>query len=194
MTDFSAHLADAPGIVEECLALLGDVLRRVFEVAYHAADRIEIPYVVIGDNITAPLIGPARFRKYCVPYYLLAADIMAERGVPLFVHMDGDLKPLWDAIGESGVKGLDSFSPPPDNDTSVAQAVAMWPEMRLLLNFPSSVHIAGPKTIYQRACTILEEGGHTGRLQIQVSENTPPDAWRTSYPQIVRAIADFGKP
>ena len=120
--------------------------------------------------------------------------MLAEWEIPVFVHMDGDLKPLWNAIGASGVRGLDSFSPPPDNDTRPADAVALWPEMRLWLNFPSSVHLAEPEAIYQRALQILEEAGHTGRLQIQVSENVPPGVWRRSYPAIVRAIAEYGRP
>jgi hypothetical protein len=41
---------------------------------------------------------------------------------------------------------------------------------------------------------ILAAAGHTGRLQIQVSENVPPDVWQTSFPIIVDAIAAFGKP
>ena len=114
--------------------------------------------------------------------------------MPLFVHMDGDLKPLWGAIGETGIAGIDSLSPPPDNDTSVADAFSMWPDFRLLVNFPSSVHLADSQTIYEQAWRLLEEGGHTGRLQIQVSEDAPPGVWRTSFPEIVRAIDDFGKP
>jgi hypothetical protein len=38
----------------------------------------------------------------------------------------------------------------------------------------------------------LEEGGRSGRLQIQISENMPPDAWRKSCPAIVRAIGENG--
>ena len=70
----------------------------------------------------------------------------------------------------------------------------MWPEMRIGVNFPSSVHLAEPEAVYSRAMTILEEGGRTGRLQIQISENVPPEVWRRSFPEIVRAIDDFGPP
>jgi len=114
--------------------------------------------------------------------------------IPIFVHMDGDLKPLWQAIGESPVRGLDSMSPPPDNDTSVAAATAMWPEMRLMVNFPSSVHLAKPEVIRATAERLLAEGGSTGRLQIQISENVPPGRWKVSYPEIVKAIEAFGRP
>ena len=188
--DLSLYLADAPELVAECLELLGGITRRIAEAAWRAADQVHIPYVVFGDNITAPLIGEERFHTHCVTYYRDVSAMMADKGVPLFVHMDGDLKPIWTAIADSGVHGIDSLSPPPDNDTSVADALEMWPDMRLLVNFPSSVHLAAPEAVYRQACTILAAGADTGRLQIQISENTPPGAWRTSYPAIVRAIQD----
>jgi hypothetical protein len=63
--------------------------------------------------------------------------------------------------------------------------------MRILVNFPSSVHVADEQTIYETATEILEQAGNDGSLQIQISENPPPGAWRKSYPQIVNAIGDF---
>lgn len=90
--------------------------------------------------------------------------------------------------------GLDSLSPPPDNDTSVADAVRLWPEMRIFLNFPSSVHLHSPEEIRAATEQILKEGGHTGRLMIQISENTPPERWRTTLPIIADAIEAFGRP
>jgi hypothetical protein len=183
--DLCYHVADAPGTVEETMTLMGWVLREQMRIA--AAT--DAPYVVFPDNITAPMIGPERFRKYCVPYYKEMAALLDGR--PVYVHMDGDLKPLWPAIGESAVRGLDSMSPPPDNDTRVADALRLWPQMRVAINFPSSVHLRSPQGIYEVARQVLEEGGRSGRLQIQISENMPPEAWRKSYPAIVRAIEDF---
>lgn len=192
--DFALHLADRPEYLEGCIELLGDIQRRTLEITYQAAGRVEIPFVDFPDNITAPVIGETYFRQYCLPYYNKAAEIMGEKGIPIYVHMDGDLKPLWGAISKSMVKGLDSFSPVPDNDTRVTEAAAMWPDKRLLVNFPSSVHLSDTETIYRQAQQILKEGGHTGRLWIQVSENIPPGAWEKSYPAIARAIEDFGMP
>ncbi len=194
--DLCLHLVDRPALMEEVAALMMDVGRRVFAVACRAARELPIPYLVCGDNITAPIIGETYFRKYCLPSYWALAEMLDEAGldIPIFVHMDGDLKPLWRAIGESPVRGLDSMSPPPDNDTSVAAAAAMWPEMRVMVNFPSSVHLAEPKVIRATAEGLLAEGGSTGRLQIQISENVPPGRWKVSYPEIVKAIETFGRP
>ena len=195
LSDLGVHLALYPELMDEVMSLMFDTQRLVFDVACQAvAEGAPIPYLDFPDNITAPAIGDAYFRKYCVASYNELAGMLEQTGkdVPIFVHMDGDLKALWDAIGDSPVRGLDSLSPPPDNDTSVADAVANWPEMRLLVNFPSSVHLAEPEVIYEQAQQLLAEGGHTGRLQIQISENVPADVWRKSFPQIVKAIGDFG--
>lgn len=186
----SYHMVDWPDHVEHTLEMLEHRSRQIFEIAYHSP----APYICIVDNITAPAIGPARFRKYCVSLYDELAGMLAERGAPVFVHMDGLLKPLWQDIAHCQVGGLDSFTPTPDCDTTVEEAVALWPEKRLWLNFPSSVHLAPRDQIRATADQILAAAGHTGRLQIQVSENVPPDVWRTSFPAIVEAIESFGAP
>jgi hypothetical protein len=63
--------------------------------------------------------------------------------------------------------------------------------MRVCINFPSSVHLAPPEKVYAQTMEILEQGGNSGRLQIQISENVPPGAWVRTFPQIVQAINDF---
>ena len=144
------------------------------------------------DNITAPMIGPEQFDRWCAPLYEELAGMLAEDGRLAFVHMDGDLRALWGRIATSPIRGIDSLSPPPDNDTSVADCVREWPEMRVWVNYPSSVFLAPPEAIYAQTVRLLEEGAHTGRLQIQISENPPPGAWRMAFPEIVRAVREFG--
>ena len=184
------HFADYPDRVERTIELLRQRARQIFAIAA----RSPAPFVDFPDNITAPTIGPRRFSEYCVPLYDELADMLAERQAIVFVHMDGDLKPLWPAIAACKVRGIDSLSPTPDNDTSVAQAAALWPEMRLFVNFPSSVHLRPPQQVREEAEAILAAAGHTGRLQIQLSENVPLSVWRASLPAIARAVEAFGAP
>jgi hypothetical protein len=190
LDNLAYHMVDVPEQVEAALAEMDRLMHAVFDLVCQA----DLDFVDFPDNITAPILGEARFRQYCVPYYQELAARLAPRGVPVFVHMDGDLRPLHAAIAESGVRGLDSFSPQPDNDTSVAEAVRIWPEMRLFVNFPSSCHLLPPDQVRETALRLLEEGGWTGRLQIQISENVPKGAWRTSYKAIAEAIAEYGAP
>jgi len=186
----SFHLIDVPDRVQRTIEMLTARARVLFELA----TRSPAPFIDFPDNITAPTIGVSRFQRYNVPLYDELAEMLAEREALVFVHMDGDLKPLWQAIADSKVGGIDSLAPTPDNDTPVAQAVEMWPEKKLWVNFPSSVHLRGYDAVRAEAEAILEAGGHTGRLQIQISENVPLSVWRESLPAIVDAIAAFGKP
>ena len=187
LANLSVHLAECPERVEQAVGLLRERARRIFEIAAASP----APFIDFPDNITAPAIGRERFLRYCVPLYRELAAMLAERGARVFVHMDGHLRPLWDAIGASGVGGIDSFAPAPDNDTTVAQARAMWPKMRLWVNFPSSCHLRSYEGVREVASQILEEDGRSGLLQIQVSENVPRNAWRTSFAAIADAIDAF---
>jgi hypothetical protein len=189
LDDLIYHMVDFPDTVGKCIEELGRQLNDIFEIVRKSP----VPYVDFPDNISAPIIGVDYFKQYCVPYYNRFAE-MTEDKVPIFVHMDGDLKVLWDQIGESKIRGIDSFSPPPDNDTSAGQAISMWKNISLFLNFPSSIHLKEDREIYNKAMEILSEAGNSKRLQIQISENVPPDVWKKSFPQIVRAINDFGTP
>ncbi len=191
LEDLALHLIDCPEIMADVIAELDRIELEIFDCAYAVAKDEPLHFVDFPDNITAPTIGERYFRQFCLPMYQRLAEMMQDVDVKVFCHMDGDLKPLWKAIGESGLRGIDSFSPPPDNDTSPADALREWPEMRLFLNFPSSVHAAEPARVYEAAMDILHQAGASGRLEIQISENVPPGVWRSSYPQIVRAIHDF---
>ncbi len=192
LDDLVLGLADERAIVEECMTQMARVQSEVFAIVA----RSDAQLVDIADNITAPAIGVRYFEEYCVPPYQELSGMLAEqkRPTPMFVHMDGGLRPLRDAIAHSGVGGIDSFSLPPDDDNPPGEALEVWPWMRLFLNFPSSVHIQSAAQVYEAAMDILEQVGHSGQLQIQISENVPPGVWRTSFPEIVRAINDFGRP
>jgi len=190
MEDLSFHLVDIPDVLDELMFMMGENLLKKAVLVAELSNSIEIPYVVIGDNITAPLIGTDRFARYCVPYYQQVADILNARNLELLVHMDGDLQSLRQLIAISKLWGIDSFSPQPDNDMTISEALQNWPGIKLLMNFPSSVHLLSEKEIYAKTREMLAEADGTGALQIQISENPPLGRWTVSYPQIIRAIED----
>ncbi|MGD0091823.1 MAG: uroporphyrinogen decarboxylase family protein [Planctomycetota bacterium] len=188
--DLAWHFAEHEDRVLATAALLEKINRAYLD----CACRLKPVFVDFPDNITAPMIGRAQFQRFCVPLYKELSARLAESGAYTFCHMDGDLAPLWDLIGSSGLRGLDSMSPPPDNDTSVGQALAMWPQMRIFINFPSSVHLQDPSGIRAVTREILAQGANSGRLEIQLSENVPPGVWRTSLPVIAEEIEASGRP
>ena len=186
----SWHFADDEARVMRTVGKIERIRRDI----YDGVSALKPELVDIPDNITAPAIGPERFARFCLPAYQDLAARVAEYDGSVICHTDGDLKPLWSLIGESGLTGLDSFSPQPDNDTSVAEAVAQWPDKSLWMNFPSSVHLYPPEEIREQAREILRQGGDTGRIAILLSENVPPYAWRTSLPIIAEELEAYGVP
>jgi len=105
--------------------------------------------------------------------------------------MDGDLKPLWPQIAGSSITALESFTPPPDSDTTVTDALNLRDDLRLLVNFTSSVHLRPAEEIYAHALALLREGAPSGKMWFQLSENMPPGAWKKSLPMILKAIDDY---
>jgi len=190
----SIDMHDEVPILDEVFAELFRVQQLVFEVVCELAGELPIPYIIFPDNITAPAIGRARFERFCVSSYKELARMLTAAGhdIPIGVHMDGDLRALKDEIADAPIRLIDSFTPWPDSNVTVAEALSWWPDVTLLLNFPSSVHLAEPERIYQAATHILRQAEGSGRLQIQISEDPPPGAWKKSFPPIMRAIREFG--
>jgi len=184
------HEMDYPEYVEETIQRLNRRAKQTFEIAYHSP----APFIDIPDNITAPAIGIKRFQKYVRPMYDELGSMLAERGASLFVHMDGFLKPLRHEIAASLVGGMDSFTPTPDCDMTITEALEAWPEKILWVNFPSSVFMQSEDEIRKKVNEILSCAGHSGKLQIQISENIPLDRWRSSFPILIEEIERFGKP
>jgi hypothetical protein len=192
--DLIDHLFGIPDLLNEVMMQLGKILLQALNVTAGVKKKAEFYHVTMGDNIHAPIIGKELFQKWCIPYYNTISDTLWEEGLPFIIHMDGDLKPIWGDIDRCRHRGFDSLSPPPDNDTSVFDALSRWPEKMVWANFPSSVHLHDQDSIYNKAMDLLTEGGHTRRFWIQISEDVPPGVWRKSFPPIIQAIEDFGKP
>lgn len=196
MEDLAVHMQEAPELIDEVMRELGRHVIDAAKVTAMVARETEFYHAIICDNITAPMIGPALFAKWCAPYYNEVSDILAEERVDLMIHMDGDLKGLWHEIAKCRHAGIDSLSPPPDNDTSVADALEQWPDKLVWANFPSSVLLAEPAEVYSVARELLEQGGHTGRFWLQITEDLPwrGGEWWLTVPEIYKAIKDFGRP
>ena len=91
--------------------------------------------------------------------------MMADRDIPVYAHFDGDLKPLWDAhLRVEAFAGLTRSHRPRQRHQRRAGHAHVAGDAAWRSDFQSSVHLAGPKTIYDTATRILSEGGHTGRL------------------------------
>lgn len=188
LIDLSYLILDYEDLVEECMSEISRLLNQQFEIMAKAVRELPIPLVEFPENMTAPCIGADRFQKYCMPYYRKLKDMIGD--TMLGIHADGDVKMLAPYIAESGLDFLESFSPPPDNDMPLKEAMKAWPNMSFFINFPSSVHLCEPEEIYETAMQIMKDC-QGRKMWIQASESVPPGVWKKSFPEIIRAVEQF---
>ena len=138
--------------------LLCERRREVYQI--YAASPAEA--VLYGGNIVPNIIGRKRFEKYIVPCYDEFADYLHEKGKLIGVHLDADNIALAPAVAASKIDIVEAFTPPPDCDMSVAEALRTWPDKILWCNFPSSIHLADDATIAEATRELLQQASPGG--------------------------------
>jgi len=146
-----------------------------------------------GGNVAPEIVGLERFKEYYVPHYNECAEVMHKHGKLLGIHLDANNKLIADAVGETELDYIEAFTPPPDCDLSVKEALKTWPNKKLWINFPSSVHLSSVEVIEDRMRNILKESGDGRRLIVGITEDVPEDRWQESFSAIVRVLNTDGK-
>ncbi|MBU0477226.1 hypothetical protein KKC91_01460 [bacterium] len=145
-----------------------------------------------GGNVTPEIVGLERFKKYYVSHYNECAEIMHKHGKLLGTHLDANNKLLADAVRETDLDYVEAFTPPPDCDLSVKEALEIWSEKKLWINFPSSVHLSSIEVIEDTMRKILKESGDGTRLIVGITEDVPEDRWQENFLAIVRVLNTDG--
>ena len=167
------------------------LLERQLEQYHIAADS---PALVahIEENMTAEMIGPQAFERYCVPCYDKFAEMLHSRGKLLAVHMDGKLKMLAEAIAKSKIDIIEAFCPIPDGDMELSHARQVWAEKVIWLNFPSPAHLWLPERIAEYTRQILDDVAPGNRFLLGITEDVPDAVWQNSLPAISNVLKKWG--
>ena len=141
-----------------------------------------------GGNVVPEIIGLENFRRYYLPHYHEAAEVLHKHGKLIGSHLDANCKLLAEAINQTQLDYVEAFTPAPDTDMSMAQARAAWPGKVLWLNFPSSLHLAGDEQVRQAAHDLIEQAGGPDGVIVGITEDMPPHRWRDSCQAIMDGL------
>ncbi|MFB3891125.1 MAG: hypothetical protein ACE15C_03770 [Phycisphaerae bacterium] len=147
-------------------------------------------WVLYGGNIVPEMLGPSRVRDYVLPCWRRFADRLHARGKKMGVHLDANNLAISDIIRQSPLDFIEAFTPPPDCNVSVEQARRDWPDKRLWINFPSSVHLADDARIREVTLEILRQAGDRRGFLMGITENIPNHVIARSLAAILRALAE----
>ena len=146
-----------------------------------------------GGNEVPEVMGIERFETYCAPLFEEAAEEMHKHGVLLGSHLDGNNKAWAHVVANSSLDYVEAFTPPPDCDLSVREALDLWPDKFLWLNFPSSVHLAPMAQIEEATREIIQQSAPGNRVIIGITEDIPKNRWQENMLAISRVIAAEGQ-
>jgi hypothetical protein len=147
-----------------------------------------ISHANLGGNVVTTVMGRERFNRFCLPVLNECADVLHEKGKLMGSHLDGD-NGLWaDLVSGSAMDYVEAFTPAPDTDMTLAEALEAWPDKVLWINFPSSVHLAEAARIREVAQEICELGHETNRVIVGITEDIPSDRWQESLLAISRVV------
>jgi len=146
-------------------------------------------YIKLWENLSIDILGPHRYRKYLVPFYQKAVEVLQSAGKRLVVHYDGKLRLVADDIAALGFDGIDSLTPPPEGDMSMAEARAAWPEKFLWLH-PAPHWFREDSAVLAREIRQMVREAGPRRYCLMISEDVPPD-WQRSVPVVLETLDEM---
>jgi uroporphyrinogen decarboxylase len=104
-----AYITDPP-LAHRLARIVTDYKKRVCE----RAAALGADVLLTGDdyaNRKAPLMSPAHFRQFCLPYLQELVETAHRCGKPFIKHTDGNLWPILDDLVGAGIDALDPIEP-----------------------------------------------------------------------------------
>jgi hypothetical protein len=167
---------------------LESVMRSRLRDVYPILADSPITHANMGGNEVTQVMGPQRYREFCIPLYNECAEALHAKGKLLGSHLDGNNR-LWAAdVAACALDYVEAFTPAPDTDMTLDDALAAWPDKVLWINFPSSMHLVSLERIRQTARQIVAAARDTGRIILGITEDVPPDRWQENLLAISEVI------
>jgi hypothetical protein len=182
---FSYDIADRCSELMDLLALMNDLKLQEFRAALQTPAR----QLKLWENLSIETMGPVYYRDFLVPVYKDIFAILTGTDKKLQVHYDGKQRIIADQIKALPFDGLDSVTPPPEGDMTIAEARACWPDKFLWLH-PTLTWYSLP--LNELVANILQMTREAGpfRYCLMISEEVPPN-WENTIPAILDALADL---
>ena len=172
-------------------SMVEDLLKAIeyqLDVAYTLAGTSPAEVIWSPDNLTGDICSPSIYLEYHLNYYRRWARLLHEAGKVYAVHMDGRLRSLLDAIGETPVDVIESFSlPMAGGDLPIVDALTAWNGKSIAMNLPASLCYKEERHVRTFVSDLLVALHGKGSCMLQVSENLPPSGWQQCLSYVVDA-------
>ncbi len=186
LENYAFHTFDlAAEMMELYEALLQNFRKRVELVAAGPGK-----FVSVLENFTAETLGPRRFKQLLLPVYEEYFPILQSAGKIVGTHYDGQLSSCKDLIANAPIDLIESLTPPPEGDMTLAECRAAWPDKLFWSNINVACYDLPPEELKAEVLQRVADAAPDGRkLAFEVSEQYP-DNWKESLPVVLEALEE----
>lgn len=185
MENLAMAMFEIPDEVDALFEALLRNYRKTIEIVAAGPGR----FVDLLENFTAEF-GPAYYAKYLLPVYRELLPMLHSAGKIVGVHYDGRLASCKELIADAPIDLIESLTPPPEGDMTLAEARAAFPRKRFWSNINVSKYELPPAQLREVVLQSVREAAVDGRLlAFEVSEQYPAN-WKTSMPIVLAALEE----
>lgn len=169
----------------ELMELL-DVLTAFKLEEFRQAVKTKAPIIKLWENLSIDTMGPRLFRKHLVSFYEKVFEILKGSDKKIVTHYDGKLKCIAEDIASLQIDGIDSLTPPPEGNMTIAEARQAWPKKFFWLHPTLSWFGLGLEELKANIRQMVRDAGPT-RFCLEISEDCPPN-WQETIPAVLEAL------
>lgn len=147
-------------------------------------------FVSVLENFTAETLGPKRFEQLLVPVYEEYFPILQQAGKIVGTHYDGQLASCKNLIAKAPIDLIESLTPPPEGDMTLAECREAWPDKLFWSNINVACYELPPEELKSEVLKRVEEAAPDGcKLAFEVSEQYPEN-WKESLSVVLEALEE----
>lgn len=182
---FSFDIMDQASQLMDLLECMDEIKLEEFR----AIRKSSASQIKLWENLSIETMGPVLYRRYLVPMYHRIFDALEGSGKKLQVHYDGKLASIANHIQTLPFDGLDSVTPPPEGDLSIAQARRFWPDKFLWLHPTLNWYSLPVAEMLANIRQMIQDAG-PARFCLMISEEVPPE-WEQRVPLILEMLSSM---
>ena len=181
---YAYHMVDMVSEMQELYQALLVLYRQKAEIVANGPGR----FVSVLENFTAETLGPTRFKKLLLPVYKEIFPWLQSAGKIIGTHYDGKLASCKDVIAGAPIDVIESLTPPPEGDMTLAECRAAWPDKLFWSNINVDCYNLPAAKLEQVVLDRVAQAAPDGRrLAFEISEQYP-DNWADSILVVLQAL------
>lgn len=186
LENYAYHSVDLAGEMQELYEALLALYRKKVEIVAGGPGR----FVSVLENFTAETLGPAKYKKLLLPVYQELFPSLQSAGKIVGTHYDGKLASCRHLIAQAPIDLIESLTPPPEGDMTLAECRAVWPGKLFWSNINVECYYLPPQELKRVVLDRVAQAAPDGRrLAFEISEQYP-DNWADSVPAVLEALME----